>query len=88
MSRDSQQIATATSTTVTGSKKGPPKDVGACIELRFHRSAKSYIMKTCMVAQSLLRDYKSRLFFNLFFFLQSLVLKPIIDCFSLYQESN
>ena len=89
MSSDSQQIATATSTTVAGSKKGPPKDVGACIELRFHRSAKSYIVKTCMVAQSLLRDYESRRFSNLFFFfLQSLVLKPIIDCFSLYQESN
>ena len=52
MSRDSEQIATATSTTVAGSKKGPKKDVGACIALRFHRSAKSYIVNTCMVTQS------------------------------------
>ena len=87
MRRDSKQIATATFTTVARSKKGPEKDVGAYIELRFHRSAKSYIVKTCMVAQSLLHDYKSRLF-TIFFFLQSLVLKPIIDYFSLYQESN
>ena len=62
MGRDSEQIPTATSTTVAGSKKGPKKDVGACIALRFHRSAKSYIVNTCMVTQSLLRDYKSRLF--------------------------
>ena len=48
------------------------------------RSAKSYDVKSCLLAQSLLREYKSRLFS---YFLRSLVLKAIIDCFSLYQES-
>ena len=52
--------------------------------MTFRCSAKSYDVKSCLLAYSLLREYKSRLFS---YFLRSLVLKAIIDCFSLYQES-
>ena len=52
----------------------------ACLEMNFRRSAKRcaqpYNVKTCLVALSLLREYKIQLFA---YFLQSLVL--IIDCF-------
>ena len=36
----------------------------ACSEMTFRCSAKSYNVKTCFQAQSLLRQYKSRLFSN------------------------
>ena len=55
----------------------------AGLEMTVRCNVKSYNVKTCLVAQSLPRQYKSRLFS---YFLQSLVLKPIIDSFSLYQE--
>lgn len=50
--RDVKQITTATSTKMMQC---------ACLELIFRRSAKSYNVKTCIVAQSLLREYKVRL---------------------------
>ena len=66
--------------------KSPKMTQCACMEMTFRRSAKSYNVKTCLMTLSLLRDYKlSRLFS--YFFLHSLVLRPIINCFSLYQES-
>ena len=39
--------------------------------------------QTCFLARSLLRESKIRLFS---YFLRSLVLKPIIDCFPFYQQ--
>ena len=56
----------------------------ACTEITFRHSAKSYNERTCLVAWSLLRGYEIR---PSPIFLQSLVLKPFVDCFSLYQES-
>ena len=46
---DLNQIATATTTT-TGSKKGQNITHRACLEMTFRRSAKSWNVKTCLVA--------------------------------------
>ena len=49
----------------------------ACLEMTFRRSAKSYNVKTCLVALKV--NFSAIV-------LQSLVLKPIIDCFSFIKK--
>ena len=52
INRDLKQITTATPTTVA--KSNLKMTHCACLEMTFRRSAKSYKVKTCLVAQSLL----------------------------------
>ena len=63
-----------------GGRKSKKMTQYACLEMTFRH-------KIAPNTTSPLREYNRRLFSYFFFVLQSLVLKPIIDCFSLKQES-
>ena len=72
INRDFKQITTATPTTAAHC---------ACLEMTFRRSAKSYKVKTCLVAQSLLRV------FLLFLTVTGFKIYHRFFFFTLYQES-
>ena len=78
INRDLKQITTATPTTVA--KSNLKMTHCACLEMTFRRSAKSYKVKTCLVAQSLLGVF-------LLFFLTTTGFNTYHRFFTLYQES-